>query len=116
MSAERIAELRAAMVNDRVKFAGERNAYTIQARSERFIVCTKPFPLRRTVIYTIVDLQELVRGPENLTFGAGAETPAHCERMVDRLEGRGRDFPTEVSRRNRVPLVVDRVIYLGAHP
>lgn len=114
MSEERLGELRAAMVNDRVKFAGERNAYTIQARSERFLVCTKPFPLRRTVIYTIVDMVELVRGPENLTFGAGAESRAHCERMLARLEGRGREIPTEVSRRNRVPLEVDRVIYLGA--
>jgi len=99
--------LRKAIVGDRVKFVGERNSYTIQARSERFIVCTKPFAPRKTVIYTVVDLADRVRGTENLVFGFGAETRRQCEEMVRRLEGDG--HRTEVSHRNRVTLEVDRV-------
>lgn len=93
------AEL-AATVGDKVRFAEERQAYTVQARSKRFLVCTKPFNPRRTVLYTVVDLVQQVRGTEDLIFGFGAETREQCEEMLERLE-RG---DTEVSYRNRVPL------------
>jgi hypothetical protein len=106
--------LSAARPGWRVRFAEERCAYTVQARGKRYLVCTKPFPLRKTVLYTVVDLQERVRGTENLVFGAGAESRAACTRMVQRLEGKSRDFHTQISYRNRVPLRVTAV--LTAHP
>lgn len=95
-----LSELLAAIVGDKVRFAEEKQAYTVQARSDRFLVCTKPFNPRRTVLYTVVDVANQVRGMENLIFGMGAETRAQCEQMLERLE-RGK---TEVSYRNRVPL------------
>jgi len=106
-------------VGDKIQFASERLRYTVQARGPRFLVCTKPFNPRHTVLYTVVDLQEGVRGTENLIFGFGAETREQCEEMLARLEGRypayavslpdGKsiDIPachTEVSHRNRVRL------------
>lgn len=94
-------------VGARVWFAEEKLPYTVQARSSRFLVCSKPFAARRTVLYCIIDLKERVRGPENLVFGFGAETRAQCERMVRRLEDT--DDPTEVSHRHRIDLVVRRV-------
>lgn len=94
---------------DKVKFTEEAQAYTIQARSDRFLVCTKPFNLKRTVLYTIVDLQRNIRGTENLIFGAGAETVAACTDMVARLEGTLGDWQTEISYRNNVPLSVDKI-------
>jgi hypothetical protein len=102
--------LGAALPGWRVRFAEERNAYTVQARNERYLVCTKPFPLLRTVLYTVVDLQEQVRGTEGVVFGFGAETQVDCEQMLQRLEGKDRDFNTEVSYRNRVPLHVVAVL------
>ena len=93
-------ELISAKVGDRVRFAEEKQAYTVQARGERFLICTKPFNPRRTVLYTIVDLAKGVRGTEDLIFGLGAETREQCQQMLDRLE-RG---DTDVSYRNRVPL------------
>lgn len=99
-----------ARVGDRVWFFGESRPYRIRARSERYLVCTKPFNLQKTVLYTVVDLVEDVRGTENLIFGMGAESDQDREEMIGRLEGRLTRFePTEVSRRNRVPLVVMRV-------
>lgn len=95
---------------DKIKFAEEKQRYTVQAAGARYLVCTKPFNPRRTVLYTVVDLKERVRGPENLVFGFGAETREQCERMLDRLEGAGMvdgKWHTEVSRRNRVKLVVE---------
>lgn len=74
-----------------VKFASEKQRYTVQASDRRFAVCTKPFNARKTVLYTIIDFDEKIRGPENLVFGAGAETKKQCEEMLDRLKGIDRD-------------------------
>jgi hypothetical protein len=103
-----VSDLKRAEVGDRVSFEGERMPYTIQARDERFIICTKPFAPRKTVIYCIVDLVEQVRGPDNLIFGMGYETRQDCE---DRLRDlNSPEFPVEVSYRRRVPLNVTKVV------
>jgi hypothetical protein len=101
---ERVGDL---TVDGRVWFAEEKLPYTVQARSRRFLVCSKPFAARRTVLYCIIDLEECVRGPENLIFGMGAETREQCEEMLDRLERE--EDPTEVSERRCIPLKVRRV-------
>ena len=118
----------------RVWFAEEKQPYKVRARSSRYLVCTKPFNPLRTVLYTIVDLEEKVRVPENLVFGMGAESDEDCVAMVERLHAItkpytakeqieikrlrdevGRlmapryDSPTEVSHRHRIPLCVVRV-------
>lgn len=54
----------------------------------------------------MVDLDEQVRGTENLIFGMGAETREQCEDMLARLTGTDPDIETELSARNRVPLRV----------
>lgn len=87
-------------VGDKIRFAEEKQAYTVQARGERFFVCTKPFNAQRTVLYTVVDVVQRVRGTENLVLGLGAETREQCEQMLDRLEC----GDTQVSHSNRVPL------------
>lgn len=114
-------------VGDKVKFREERQPYTVQACDARFAVCTKPFNPRRTVLYSIIDFKENVRGTENLLFGMGAETREQCEEMLDRLNGRdpfrakhralaveaGVDpalveaIRTEVSHRNRIALDIE---------
>ncbi len=102
----RAAQLKLAQVaiGDSITFREEGHAYRVRARSSRYLVCTKPFNLRRTVLYTVVDTQKQVRGTENLVFGMGAETDEECQEMVSRLEGKIDSEPTEVSYRNRVPL------------
>lgn len=117
-------------VGDKIKFAEEKQRYTVQACDFLFLVCTKPFNPAHTVLYTIVDLEENVRGTENLIFGAGAETREQCEEMLDRLNGRYPDRrgaevflrsmgiesradqwdATEVSHRNRIPLVIESTV------
>jgi hypothetical protein len=124
---QRSAGLLAAPVGSMIKFAEEARPYRVRARSQRFLVCTKPFNLRKTVFYTIVDLKENVRGPENLVFGMGAESDDDCREMIQRLEGTTppdmevnaaiaslglepvADSPTEVSRRNRIALRIESV-------
>jgi hypothetical protein len=79
------AELDIYRVGDRLRFAEERRPYTVQAvsASGRYLVCTKPFAARRTVLYTVVDLVDRVRGVDNsIGNSLGYETRADCERAA----------------------------------
>lgn len=94
--------LKTCPVGTRIWFQREKRPYRVRARSFRHLVCTKPFNPRRTVLYTIVDLAEGIRGPENLVFGMGAETDEDCKAMLERLNDPS--DPSEVSRRRCIPL------------
>ena len=83
-------------VGDRVKFKSEKFRYTVQACNKRFVVCTKPFNLEKTVLYTIIDFARNIRGEEGLVFCLGFETREKCEEALERLM-RGE---SEVSYRN----------------
>jgi hypothetical protein len=110
-------------VGSKVKFKPEKRVYTVQASDARFAICTKPFNLKRTVLYTVIDFEENVRGTENLIFGLGAETRQQCERMLNRLNGHSdsgdselvgtahkmQPMKTKVSYRNRVSLDIEKV-------
>lgn len=88
---------------DKIKFKEEKQRYTVRAASDRYLVVNKPFNPRRTVLYTIVDLVENIRGPENLIFGRGAETEEQCEEMLERiLSGE-----TEISQRRQIDLIIE---------
>lgn len=91
-------------IGDKIQFDGERNAYTVRACDSRFLICTKPFNLQRTVFYTIVDLQERIRGTENLVFGMGFETDEDCQEALQRIQS----GETEISHRNRVKLLFNK--------
>lgn len=56
-------------VGEKIKFKSEKKPYRVMACDNRYIVCVKPFNLKHTYLYTIVDLLENERGPENLLFG-----------------------------------------------
>lgn len=84
----------------KIRFAEEKQPYTARACNKRYLICTKPFNPQRTVLYTIVDLQEKTRGPENLVFGLGAETDEECQKMLERISS----GQTEISRRREINL------------
>lgn len=91
-------------VGDHVHFAEERQRYTVRAIStnRRWMICTKPFNLQRTVIYCVVDRVEQRRGPDDLVFSFGYETDEEIADALDGFENRGR----EVSVRRDVRLNV----------
>ena len=94
---------------DKLKFADAKGAYTVRAIGKRFAVCTKPLNPQRTVLYTIIDFRDNIRGTENLIFGFGAETDEQCAAMLERLES----GETAVGR-NRVELmIVDAANIIG---
>ncbi len=96
--------LRRVRVGTKIKFRGEKQCYTVQASNAYVMVCTKPLNFKKTVLYTIIDLKENVRGAENLIFGMGAETPEQCEQMLKRVT----EGESEVSHRNRVELDIEK--------
>lgn len=93
-------------VGNRIKFAGEKQRYTVRAVSAdgRWVICTKPFNARRTVIYTVVDFDSGVRGPDNF-HGLGYETEAEIAAAMARFEA----GTAEVSLRYDVYLDIEDV-------
>jgi hypothetical protein len=87
-------------VGDKIRFAEEKMAYIVQACNERFAVCTKPFNPKHTVLYTIIDLGQGVRGTEDLIFCMGFETRRLCEEALERLN----NGESKISSRNKIPL------------
>jgi hypothetical protein len=100
-------DINVAKVGDKVKFAEEKQRYTIQARNERFIICTKPFNPQKTVLYSIIDLKDNVRGPDNMLFGGGYETREECEENLEGLVSG--EYGMEVSYRRRIELNIENI-------
>lgn len=90
-------------VGDKVYIPNEKRPYTVQARDERYIICTKPFAAQHTVLYFIVDLVEKKRGPDNLVFCLGYETQEECIDALQELK----QGDIAVSRRRGIPLDID---------
>jgi len=89
----------------KIKFVEEKQAYTVRASNVAFAVCTKPMNANKTVLYTIIDWNDGVRGPENLIFGEGAETDKQCREMLERLT----NGESEVSSRNYIALIIEKI-------
>jgi len=91
-------------IGDKIKFIPEKQKYTIKEKSDRYLICTKPFNLKKTVLYTIVDLKRLVRGTNDRIFNsydyAVQEDIDECLRDLE-LE------QIEVSHRNCVKLDIE---------
>lgn len=87
-------------VGDKVKFCREKQRYTVRAISDNFIILTKPYNLKKTVIYTIIDIKRNVRGADNLIFCNGYETDEDVKEAMEMLE----NGKMEVSYRNYVTL------------
>ena len=98
-------------IGDKIYFAEEKKPYTIRACDERFLICTKPYNFKpKTVIYTIVDLKEGIRGTDNYSIGwCDYYTTRDCKRMLKELQKTYADndyplFGTYISRRNYIGL------------
>lgn len=98
-------------VGDRVWFVEEVRAYTVQAVSPdgQWVALTKPFPARRTVLYTVLDRRTGLRGRDDYG-GLGYETRQACEEAIARFT----DGDAEHSRRHRpIPARLAKVEHVG---
>lgn len=90
-------------IGDKIKFSTEKQRYTIQARNERYIICTKPFNAKKTVLYTIIDMERYCRGEDSLIFHRGYETQEECQENLQHLI----NGEMEVTYRNVIKLDVE---------
>ena len=88
-----------------VWFKEESKPYTVRALNDRYVVLTKPFNLKKTVFYTIIDLNNKIRSSDDRLFCSGYETDEQCN---DRLSEITRG-DIKLSRRNQIPCNVIRV-------
>ena len=93
-------------VGQKIFFEKDKRPYTVRACDSRFIICTKPFNLKNTVLYTIIDLKRNVRGTENLIFCMGFESDQDCQEALIRLQS----GESEVTYRNFVELDIRKII------
>lgn len=94
---------------NKIYFKREKRPYKIMAMNDRYIICTKPFNLKHTFLYTIVDLKEQVRWPCDLVFWYFWNCEDYkdkklvqkdCEEMLKDLIS----WEIEVSHRHRINL------------
>ncbi len=91
------------LLGTKIWFDGERHSYKVQACDDRYLVCTKPYNVKHTVLYIIVDLEEGVQGGDNYG-GIDYTTRENCEEVLRGLQA----GDIEISYRNRVPLNIKR--------
>lgn len=93
-------------VGDKIKFAEEKKPYTIRACDNRYLICTKPYNPKRTVLYTIVDLQEGIRGTNFFVFNIYDYVfTSECRLCLrDLISGE-----CEISHRNRIKLNIEKL-------
>ena len=105
----------------KIWFAEEKRPYTIRACNERYLICTKPYR-PKTVIYTIVDLEEEIRGTDGYSIGPyDYYSQEDCDAYLKELEeGMEREKDNDgfiiqdlgsahVSYRNRIELNIIKV-------
>ena len=90
-------------VGDKVYIPNEKKPYRVRARDERYIICTKPYNPKHTVLYFIIDLGNKWRAPDNRVFCSGYESDEDCIERLHELQ-RGN---LQLSSRRGVKLDID---------
>jgi hypothetical protein len=90
---------------DKIYFFEEKYPYVVRSIKSNMVVLTKPFNLKHTVLYTILDLNNMIRGPEDLIFCFGAETDKQCNEMLNRILNK----ESEISYRHRIKAIITKI-------
>lgn len=73
-------------VGDKVYVPNEKKPYRVRARDDRYVICTKPFNPKRTVLYFIIDLVDKRRAQDDRVFCFGYETDEDCRARLKELQ------------------------------
>lgn len=92
-------------IGDKVKFAEEKQRYTVSACDDRYLVCTKPFNPKKTYLYTMVDLKSKIRGTDGyaMNWGFDYRKKEDAEKYISNLKS----GEIEISYRNRIKLNIE---------
>jgi hypothetical protein len=95
-------------VGSRLYFITDKRPFVVKAMNDRFIIATKPFNVRKTCLYTILDMKMGIRGPNNLVFNMYDYTKQpDIEDCLNDLSDP--DEVTEVSRRRSVSIDILKI-------
>lgn len=90
-----------------VYFSTDVKPFKVRACDDRFAICTKPFNLKKTYFYTIIDLDADRRGPDDRIFHCYDLTKdRECTLMLRHLQ-RGK---IELSQRRGRGLDILRIV------
>lgn len=90
-------------VGNKIYIPTDKRPYTVKARDDRYIICTKPLNLGHTVLYFIIDLKDRWRAPDDRLFCSGYETNEECQERLKELQS----DEIKLSWRRGVPLDID---------
>lgn len=98
-------------VGDKIKFKSEKQRYTIMACDERFIIAQKPFNARKTFLYTIIDLEDCVRGSDNYYCKYDYTKRSEAEEALKQLQQSANMIYPDfwVSSRNSIELDIEDI-------
>ncbi len=96
---------------DKIWFAEEKKPYTIRACDDRYLICTKPYNFKpQTVLYTIVDLKEQIRGTDGYCIGPYSYYDQEdCDDYLKELQTN----ESHISYRNRIELNIVKIEEIG---
>lgn len=96
-------------LGDKIYFSTDKKPFTVKATNEQFTILTKPFNLKQTVLYTIIDWQRGYRNRNNMLFNpydyAIQEDIDQC--LKDLCDP---NSVVKVSRRGKVELDIIKII------
>jgi hypothetical protein len=92
---------------DLLKFAEEKQMYTVRACDERYAICTKPFNLQKTVFYTIVDFTKGIRSTNDHVFNPYDYTN---QKDIDRSLIDLQNSKYKLSQRHKIKLNIERIV------
>jgi len=81
--------------------------FYIKACDDRYAICTKPYNFKHTVIYFIVDVKVMERGPDNMVFCSGYETIEQCQERLKELQS------GEITISQRYKLALNTITQIG---
>jgi hypothetical protein len=96
----------------KIYFGEEVKPFTAKAVSDRYVIATKPFNLKKTVWYTIIDFEREVRGPNNLVFNVyDYKNQREIEQCLnDLIQQEEMTDGLQVSHRRKVDLNIIKVV------
>ena len=96
------------VIGSKIRFAREPEEYTVKACNERFVICV--FIKRFVVHYTIIDLENKIRGPHNFRYNRyDFISNWYCEKCLKDL---GNEISgVKISETGRKPLDIIYVNY-----
>lgn len=100
-------------LGDKVRLYGDaNNLYTVKAIGYPFIICTRPYNLKSTVFYTILDFEKCIRNRHNLIFNPfnfkiQKDIDKCLSHLLNKTDG------ISLSHRNHIDLEIFEIIKKG---